>query len=453
MHHELPARLDLDHYRKDAKALVRAYRAGDPDAHARVSEAIPRSRSDRFLLADAQRVIAAEHGHRTWGDFRRALEQAKPEPPVGRIGREPVSAYEARAAELVEHVRAGRDDALRRVRAHVPRLANFQGAELPLRDARVAVAREYGFPTWRDLVHYVEKAIREYEPQRAGSPGVLAALEAIRTRDPARLETLLDEDPALAGEIHRGAWTTLLEAIAQPDVIGDELEWELGTDPAVVRLLAERGASLGVALNIAACFNRVEYVRLLLELGADASDREIWGVTPLQTAVYHGSAEAADELVPYGLLPDAFFIACGTGVLDAVRGWFDASGRLRPQALALRPNLSDVGWPPAPPPSEDPRDALDEGFALAAFSGRVETLELLLERGARVDGAVHLGLTALHLAVIRRRTDVVKWLLEHGVDRTLPDRIHGGTPLSWAEHHERDDVRWAEVAALLRAER
>jgi hypothetical protein len=450
MHHELPARLDLEHYRKEAKALARAWRAGDEAARARVAEALPGRRDDRFALADAQRAIAAEHGHRTWAAFRRAIEVAAPEPPVARIGREPVAAYEARAEELVARVRAGDDDALRRVSANVPSLSSFAGGELALRDARVAVAREYGFPTWRDLVHHVEKAIREYEPQRGGAPEVVEALEAIRAGDVAGLEALLDREPWLAGDVHRGAWATLLEAIAQPDAVGDGLERELGTDPAVVRLLAARGSALDVPLGIAACFNRVELVELLLELGANPADREIWGVTPLQTAIYHGAREAADVLVPHGLLPDAFYVACGAGALDAVRSWFDAAGRLRREALALRPNLADVGWNPAPPPRPDPQDALDEGFALAAFSGRLETMELLLAHGASVDGAVHLGLTAMHMAVIARRADVVAWLLDRGADLTCRDGIYRGTPLGWAEHHEDGDARWTPVASLIR---
>jgi hypothetical protein len=56
MHHELPERLDLEWYRKRAKALVREYRAGDPDAAARVGEAL--GDRDRFGLSDAQHLLA-----------------------------------------------------------------------------------------------------------------------------------------------------------------------------------------------------------------------------------------------------------------------------------------------------------------------------------------------------------------------------------------------------------
>src|SRR5437763_5623027 len=56
MHHELPQRLDLDWYRKEAKRLVRAYRSGNVDTRARVAENLgPR---DRFQLGDAQHLIA-----------------------------------------------------------------------------------------------------------------------------------------------------------------------------------------------------------------------------------------------------------------------------------------------------------------------------------------------------------------------------------------------------------
>src|SRR5206468_11581438 len=133
-------------------------------------------------------------------------ETREPEPPVGRIGLEPVSAYDARAEALVAAVREQDEDALRRVRAHVPRLAGFDGGELALRDAKIVVAREYGFPTWRELVFYVETDIKRHEAQREGSPEVVAALEAMRRGDVERLGALVDEHPWLLRRVHGGAW-------------------------------------------------------------------------------------------------------------------------------------------------------------------------------------------------------------------------------------------------------
>jgi ankyrin repeat protein len=50
---------------------------------------------------------------------------------------------------------------------------------------------------------------------------------------------------------------------------------------------------------------------------------------------------------------------------------------------------------------------------------RLTTVELkrwsaLHERGADVNGAAHLGMTGLYLAVIRGRVDGARWLLERG---------------------------------------
>jgi hypothetical protein len=171
MHHELPARLDLDWYRKEAKRLVRAHREGRPDARERAADVLGPRAQERFRLSDAQHVIAVEHGHGSWAAFARSVEDAAPEPPVGRIGPGDPAEYEARARELVEQMASGDEAALRRVRAHVPRLRGasedeLRGRALPLRDARLVVAREYGFPTWRLLVHYVRKARADWEAEQ-----------------------------------------------------------------------------------------------------------------------------------------------------------------------------------------------------------------------------------------------------------------------------------------------
>ena len=133
MHHELPERLDIAWYRSRAKELVRDYRAGAQEARERVHEGIGQ-RPD-VKLADAQRVIALEHGFARWAEFRHWIETRSPEPSVGRIGRAPVSTYERRAERLVYQVRSGDSDALRRVRFRVARPHDYAGTDIALRDA------------------------------------------------------------------------------------------------------------------------------------------------------------------------------------------------------------------------------------------------------------------------------------------------------------------------------
>jgi hypothetical protein len=80
---DLPAQPSLEHYRREAKDLVRAHRAGDKDVRRRAAAVLG---GERFLLADAQLVVAREHGFPSWAAFRRALE-ASPLDALERIER------------------------------------------------------------------------------------------------------------------------------------------------------------------------------------------------------------------------------------------------------------------------------------------------------------------------------------------------------------------------------
>src|SRR5687768_14319111 len=65
----LPPRPNLEFEHKEAKALLRLLRAGDPEAIARAGarhSAIDASAPARIRLADAQFVIAREYGFTSW---------------------------------------------------------------------------------------------------------------------------------------------------------------------------------------------------------------------------------------------------------------------------------------------------------------------------------------------------------------------------------------------------
>jgi hypothetical protein len=428
--------VDLERYKKDAKALVRAHRAGDDEASARAADVLGTRAEHRFQLSDAQHVVAVEHGYRTWPELKRAAELVKADRPVARIGLQPVSFYEERAAALADDV-----DAVRRVRAHVPRLAEYGGGPLEPRDAQLVVAREYGFETWHELVATVERVRVAHEDQREGSPEVLAALDCIRRGDVSGLAALLEDQPALVGHVHNGAWGTLLEAIAEPDVVGDGyLGVELGVEPEIVELLIARGAELDNALNLAACFNRAELVRLLLDAGADPAPDPADGLTHLETALYHGAGEAAEVLAERAISPYALWSMAALGRVDELPSFFDHEGNLLPQAGAHRPNLADVGWTPAAPPGDDSQTILDEALGHAAHNGRDDAVVWLLDHGADVDGRPYLDFTPLHFAVQFGHVPTVRLLVERGADLDIHERIHGGTALDWAKHLGRDEL-------------
>lgn len=432
--------MELEHYRKDAKQLLRAFRVGELEALQRAYDALGERAHERFQLGDAQHVVAIEHGYGSWPQLKHALEHAESDRPVERIGLQPVSFYEERARELIAAAAERRDSAIRRVRAHVPRLGDFAGGALDLRDAHLVIAREYGFGTWRELVRTVERVRAEHEGQREGTQEVQAALEAISRGDVVRLAELLDAYPQLTGQCHSGAWSTLLEAVAQPDVVGERLGTALGVEPAVVELVISCSDDLDGPLGLAACFNRSELVAMLLQAGADPAPDPHRGLTPLETALYHGSVAAAELLVQHTICPLALWSAAALGRLDVIETMVDGDGNLLPAATANRPNLSDIGWPPAPPPDDDRQTILDEALAYAAINGRDAAIDWLLDYGAEVDGRPYLNITPLHFAVQFGRSSTVQLLLARGADPEIRDDIRGGTPLGWAAYQGRDEI-------------
>jgi uncharacterized protein len=144
---------------------------------------------------------------------------------------------------------------------------------------------------------------------------VAAALAAMRAGDAAALRRLLDSEPWLV-HVEVGAGGSLLGPVTQPDELGESLGHDLGVDRACVDLLIARGSELEGPLNLAACFDRVELVEILLAADARVDERGIYGVTPLESAIYHASRAAADVLARIALVPDVPWIAAGAGGVD-----------------------------------------------------------------------------------------------------------------------------------------
>jgi hypothetical protein len=155
--HTLPAIERVEHHRKASNELLRAARGGELGAVSRLRDALG-GLPDELRLADAQRAIAREHGHRSWAAFRRDLERQAGEPvrSVARLGPIDPARFNEGAARLVLMLASGDQRAAERIRAHVPRLAGVDDAALIQRatidDARLVIAREHGFPTWRKLL-------------------------------------------------------------------------------------------------------------------------------------------------------------------------------------------------------------------------------------------------------------------------------------------------------------
>jgi hypothetical protein len=257
---------------------------------------------------------------------------------------------------------------------------------------------------------------------------VAGALDAIRAGDAAALERLIDEQPGLV-HVEVGAGGSLLDEVAQPDVFGPALRHALGVDRACVDLLIERGSDLDGPLNLAACFDRVELVELLLAAGARHDVRGIDGVTPLETAIYHAARASVDVLAAIELVPYAPWVAAGAGRVDRLEQLLDG-----PDPYRDRPNPADVGWLHRLPAREVLGDVLDEALVHAAQNERPDAVACLLERGADPNAGPYQDCAALHLAAAFGAVESVRLLLAAGAEIDRRNGLNGDNALGWAEY-------------------
>ena len=252
-HFELPAHPDLEYYRKQAKHLQRTYETGDATAQARVADVLGDRAAGRFLLSDAQFVLAREHGFRTWAEFRADIRSRSTteDRPVSRLQGMGPGSYASMADALLTDLRRNDPGALRRLRACVPRhSAATDASAAELRDARLIIAREAGFPTWRELMSFTEKSRRDLDERQERQRRLRPQAEALLAGDTGRL-----------AQLTAGQADTLLQMLATPEAIP-------GVSPDAAPYLGRTG------LHWAIMHSQLEVARLLLERGADPSIRD-----------------------------------------------------------------------------------------------------------------------------------------------------------------------------------
>lgn len=168
----LPARPSLEQLRKQAKELLRDYRAGAAAAAERLSDVIPRlhdpTQSANVTLADAQFVLAREYGFEGWAKLVHHVEAIRPE--------ERLEQYVRLAEDLLKAYNSADPDALQRLsdaylssvtvdhlRANVQkRLGALTdradvSSDLTLDDAQRIIARLYGFESWAKFAESINQ--------------------------------------------------------------------------------------------------------------------------------------------------------------------------------------------------------------------------------------------------------------------------------------------------------
>ena len=244
----LPSAPSLEQLRKQAKDLLRAHRAGNPQALARVAAHEP---GEPLKLTGAQHVVAREHGFPSWARLKAYVERvAAHGPDLEHAYHEDLDYYEGRAYGLHASARDGTESAV----------AAFERWNAPVTQAgaRTVVARRHGFASWAALRRHVAGLPESGEP-------FARAYRAVEAHDVDGLRAQLERFPELAAAVGTN-----------------------GND-----LIGMAGAT---------CDERL--VRVLLDAGADPARGNAHGWTPLHQAAYSNLPLLARMLLDAGVPVD-----------------------------------------------------------------------------------------------------------------------------------------------------
>jgi len=268
---------------------------------------------------------------------------------------------------------------------------------------QLAVAREYGFPSWRKLKAHVE-LVREK----------LQELAPAATSHGSATEAIAPDDPDLA---------QLLVAVEQGQT--QAVAEILSRRPSLARAHGPDGQS---PLHVAAQCNDPQLGALLLAYGADSEAKfGHSGHTAVSWAVTCNAMEFARAMVQLGCKPD-LFCAAGIGALEAVRAFFDEAGALRESAARSGSSryASDGSRLPCPP--ETSREQISDALYMACRNAHEDVVRFLLTKDPDLDFRAYMGGTPLHWAYFGGSRRITELLEQAGADSSARDYALNCTP-------------------------
>jgi ankyrin repeat protein len=374
----LPARPNLQRYRKLAKDLVKACKSDDTDS----------------LRAWAVAWVTA---------LARLADNAPPAQPPARM------------EQLINEVEEFVGRKLRDSRGATRRCA--------LADAQFVIARSHGFASWPKFAKHLEGLARTSSPVTQFE----SAANAIVAGDVPRLGQLLRQNPELIrARSTREHGATLLHYVSANGVEGYRQKTPANA-VRIAEILLKSGADVNAeadvygggatALGLVATSIhperagvQVPLMETLLHHGArldqpgSAGNRH----SAVKGCLANGRAQAAEFLAARGAALD-LEEAAGVGRLDVVKTFFKQDGTLKANATEAD---------------------LQAAFGWACEYGRLSVVEFLLENGVDIRAQSH-GQTGLHWAVIGGQLEVVRLLLARGAPLENTN-IYAGTALGQA---------------------
>lgn len=454
------ADLNLDYYRKQAKALLRTARAGDPDANRRLHR---HGAPGETALHTAQLTIARELGFLSWPRLVAFITESSLDfrDLVDRFIDAAVSDGGRARDLLADHpqiANAGFYVAL--VLGDWERVADAIAA-----DPALAIEKS-GPQNCEPLLYVCFSRFGHPQSPRAPRLALTARLLLQNGADPDT--TFQPEDPndgplsclyAASGLLRNTEMTRiLLEAGADPNDNESLYHATESADLTCLRLLLEHGARVtgSNAIKHMLDHESAEGLRLLLEAGGDPNETNPEGDTALHWAVRRDrsphiigmlldAGADIDAVRKDGRTAYAMAVVAGQAEVAGLLARRGADTRLSPLDAFIAGQGGDVPLESAASP-ENARL-----LTQLAESGHVAAVEALLRAGVPVDARGDGGITALHYACWRGNTGLIRLLLDHGAPLDLKDNMYGGTPGGFLHHGALNcgEGDYAEGARLL----
>jgi ankyrin repeat protein len=275
-----------------------------------------------------------------------------------------------------------------------------------LSDAQLAVAREFGFPSWRKLKSHVEE--------------LRAKLDVVV---PADVRQRAAADPVAADDPDSAKFFAAIEA-GETRAVTDFLTRR----PGLANALGPMGQT---PLHVVAQCNDPQIAAMLVAYGADPGTKfGKFGHTPLSWAVTCNAMECAATLVQLGAELD-LFSAAGIGAVEDVKTFCDAGGELVPGASKTGSSRYAADGSLLPCPPATPREQISDALYIACRNARAEVVRFLLAKGPDLSFHAYQGATPLHWAYFGGSREVVDLVERAGADTEARDPLLGCTPRSF----------------------
>jgi ankyrin repeat protein len=295
-----------------------------------------------------------------------------------------------------------------------------------LADAQFTLARVHGFDSWPKFAKHIEALVRKTSPISKFEQGA----DAIIAGDAATLISLLQENPKLirarSTRVHRA---TLLHYIAA-NGFEDYRQKTPSNALEIAKILLDAGAEVDATSDsyskdttlvlVATSVHpkragvQIPLMQLLLEHGA-APD----GVNP---CLRNGRPEAAEFLAQRGA-PLDLEAAAGLGRLELVQSFI----------------------------RESTPEKISAGLWWASEYGRNQVVDFLLDHGADLRAGENTNLPALHWAIVGGHLETVRLLLKRGASLEAKN-VYGGTALGqahWCVANSNPALDYAPIVKLL----